>query len=144
MTTRAQAADRIHSAAIHLLRFVRREDANAGVSAAQLSALSVLVFTGARTMTELADAEQVRPPTISRTVDELERQGLAERAPHASDRRVTEVRVTEKGRALLEEGRRRRLDALVEALAGASEEELAVLIEAAGIVDRAALGRIAG
>lgn len=55
------AADRLHSAAIHLLRRVRKQDEAAGVGPAQLSALSVLVFAGAKTLGELATAEQVKP-----------------------------------------------------------------------------------
>ena len=57
-----EAADRFHSAAIHALRHVRREDPATGVSAARLSALSVLVFAGPRTLGELAAAEQVAGP----------------------------------------------------------------------------------
>lgn len=134
--TPATAADKIHGAAIRLLRCVRREDVAAGLSAPQLSALSVLVFGGPQTMGSLAAAEQVRMPTMSRTVSELERQGLAERSSRAADRRVTEVRVTEAGRALLEEGRRRRLALLVKALSGASDDELETLLHAAEIIVR--------
>jgi len=132
----AAAADQIHGAAIRLLRFVRREDVAAGLSAPQLSALSVLVFGGPQTMGALAAAEQVSMPTMSRTVSELERQGLAGRATRADDRRVIEVRVTEAGRALLEEGRRRRLSRLVAALESASDAELRTLAEAARIIAR--------
>jgi DNA-binding MarR family transcriptional regulator len=127
----AEVADLIHGAAIRLLRFVRKEDAAAGLSAPQLSALSVLVFGGPQTMSALAAAEQVRPPTMSRTVDELERRGLAQRGARSGDRRINEVKVTKAGRALLEEGRRRRLATLVEALTAASPDELKALRTAA-------------
>jgi len=127
-------ADLIHGSAIRLLRFVRREDAAAGLSAPQLSALSVLVYGGPQTMSALADAEQVRPPTMSRTVDELERLGLAQRVARPGDRRVSEVRVTKKGRAVLEEGRRKRLARLVEALATVSSQDLRTLRSAAEIL----------
>jgi DNA-binding MarR family transcriptional regulator len=129
-------ADLIHGAAIRLLRFVRREDVAAGLSAPQLSALSVLVFGGPQTMSALAAAEQVRPPTMSRTVDELERKGLAERVALPGDRRVNEVRVTKAGRAILEEGRRKRLARLVQVLAGTSPQELQTLRSAAAILVR--------
>jgi DNA-binding MarR family transcriptional regulator len=129
-------ADLIHGAAIRLLRYVRREDVAAGLSAPQLSALSVLVFGGPQTMSALAAAEQVRPPTMSRTVDELERKGLAERVALPGDRRVNEVRVTKAGRALLEEGRRKRLARLVQALADATPQELQALRAAAATIVR--------
>jgi DNA-binding MarR family transcriptional regulator len=123
----ARIADLVHGAAIRLLRFVRREDIAANLSAPQLSALSVLVFGGPQTMSALATAEQVRPPTMSRLVDDLEHLGLAERIAKSGDRRVYLVRVTDAGRTLLEEGRRKRLARLVEILGGASPGELRAL-----------------
>jgi DNA-binding transcriptional ArsR family regulator len=71
-----ETADRLHSAAIHLLRGLRKRDRESGIGPAQLSALSVLAFGGPRSLAELADAEQVRPPTMSRIVAALERAGL--------------------------------------------------------------------
>ena len=86
-----RTADRLHSAAIHLLRRLRREDAQSGLSAPRLSALSVLVFGGPLTLGELANAEQVRPPTMTRLVTALEADGLVTREPDASDGRLTRV-----------------------------------------------------
>src|SRR5919199_1393233 len=81
----ARVADRLHSAAVHLLRLLRREDARSGLSAPRLSALSVLVFGGARTLGELAAAEQVRPPTMTRLVRALEAAGLVTREGDPAD-----------------------------------------------------------
>src|SRR5205807_9274864 len=83
-----EAADRLHSAAIHLLRRLRVGDRESGIGPAQLSALSVLVFGGPRSLGELADAEQVRPPTLSRIVSGLERAGLVKRESTEDGRRV--------------------------------------------------------
>lgn len=82
-------ADQLHSAAIHLLRRLRVRDRESGVGPAQLSALSVLVFGGPRSLGELADAEQVRPTTMSRIVAGLERSGLIERNSTDDGRRVS-------------------------------------------------------
>src|SRR3954464_7525598 len=87
----ADLADRLHSAAIHLLRRLRREDDASGLPAPQLSALSVIVFGGPLTLGDLARAEQVRPPTITRLIGELEQQGLVEREVDGADRRVVRV-----------------------------------------------------
>ena len=133
---RAQVADMVHGAAIRLLRFVRREDARADLSAPQLSALSVLVFGGPQSMSALAGFEQVRAPTMSRLVDDLERRGLAKRVAQPGDRRVKLVRVTTAGRSLLEAGRQRRLARLVAALANTSQSELDTLRNAAETVLR--------
>jgi DNA-binding MarR family transcriptional regulator len=132
-----EAADRLHSAAIHLLRHVRKEDARAGISAARLSALSVLVFGGSRTIGELADAEEVRPPTITRIVSALEEDGLVRRRPSRDDARSVVVEATPRGRALLQEGRRRRVEALAERLARLPQDELDTLRRAADLIEDA-------
>lgn len=129
-------ADLVHGASIRLLRFVRREDVSAGLSAPQLSVLSVLVFGGPQTMRALADLEQVRAPSMSRTVDQLVQLGLVQRVARAADRRVSEVHVTKKGTALLDEGRRKRLARLVGVLVQATPRELAALTTAAEVIVR--------
>ncbi|HEX6596803.1 MAG TPA: MarR family transcriptional regulator [Acidimicrobiales bacterium] len=136
MSTVEDVADRLHSAAIHVLRLVRREDAATGLSAARLSALSVLVFGGDRTVGQLAAAEQVRSPTMSGLVAEMEREGLVERRPSAADGRSVVVSATQEGRRVLHEGRRRRVAALAERLAGLDHDEVALLGEAAALLER--------
>src|SRR5947207_4185333 len=100
-------ADQLHSAAIHLLRRLRIRDLASGVGPAQLSALSVLVFGGPRSLGGLADAEQVRPPTMSRIVSGLTAAGLVRREATEDGRRVRLV-ATVKGTKILWEGRKRR------------------------------------
>jgi DNA-binding MarR family transcriptional regulator len=102
-------ADRLHSAAIRLLRRLRLQDAAMGIGPAQASALSVLVFGGPMSLKELARAEQVRPPTMSRIVRGLERAKLAERHIASDDRRRITLAPTSKGHALMQQGRRRRV-----------------------------------
>ena len=103
-------ADRLHSVAIRLLRRARREDAAMGLPPAQASVLSVLVFGGARTLSALADVEQVKAPTMTRIVDALERAGLAQRQPDADDRRKLSIAATASGVRLMQKGRSRRVN----------------------------------
>jgi DNA-binding MarR family transcriptional regulator len=117
-----EIADRLHSAAIHLLRRVRVRDRESGIGPAQLSALSVLVFGGPRSLGELADAEQVRPPTMSRIVTGLERAGLVRRHATEDGRRVR-LEASAKGRKILEAGRQRRVESLAKALASFTDKE---------------------
>lgn len=118
-----ETADRLHSAAIHLLRRLRVRDRESGVGPAQLSALSVLVLGGGpRSLGELAEAEQVRPPTMSRIVAGLVRAGLVRRGKTEDGRRVR-LEATAKGTKILQEGRRRRVDSLAQALLSLSQEE---------------------
>lgn len=105
-------ADRLHSAAIHILRRLRKEDDASGLTAARLSALSVVVFTPGLRLGDLAAAERVAPPSMSRLVASLERDGLVRRRADPDDARVQLVEPTDAGRRLLDEGRRRRVAAL--------------------------------
>jgi DNA-binding MarR family transcriptional regulator len=127
----AAIADKLHSAAIHLLRRLRRSDAEAQLSAPQLSALSVLVFGGPAKLTDLATAEQVRPPTMSRLVTDLVALGLVERTPSPADGRSAQIAATARGRALLDEARAARLGQLTASVAGRTAEERALLAKAA-------------
>jgi DNA-binding MarR family transcriptional regulator len=128
-------ADRLHSAAIHLLRRLRVRDRESGVGPAQLSALSVLVFGGPRSLGELADAEQVRPPTMSRIVAGLERAGLVKRR-RTEDRRRVRLEASAKGTKILEQGRNRRVESLAKALSVLPEKEQQKLGELVDILEQ--------
>ena len=128
-------ADRLHSAAIHLLRRVRNQDTVTGEGPARLSALSVLVFGGPKTLGELAAAEQVKPPTMSRIVAGLKRSRLVEITADAHDARRRQIHATSKGVALLRAGRRRRVRYLADRLASVSKQELAILRQALDLVE---------
>jgi DNA-binding MarR family transcriptional regulator len=121
--TTEDLADRLHSAAIHLLRLVRGQDAATGIGPARLSALSVIVFGGPVSLNDLARAEQVRPPTMSRIVDALEAEGLARRRTNQQDRRAVQIQATEKGAQILQQGRRRRVKLLAAHLSRLSPTE---------------------
>ena len=133
-------ADGLHSAAIHLLRRLRREDDASGLPAPQLSALSVIVFGGPITLGALATAEQVRPPTITKLVATLEASGLVERETDAGDRRIVRVKATARGAKLLQEGRQRRVASLAEALSGLPATDRAKLAQALPILERVVRG----
>jgi DNA-binding MarR family transcriptional regulator len=130
-------ADKLHSAAIHLLRLLREEDVASGVSAARLSALSVVVFAGPVTLGRLAAAEQVRPATISGIVSGLEDEGLVRRRRDTRDGRIQWVQATAKGRRVLTRARRRRIEAFASRLQDLSRDELQILARAAELIERA-------
>jgi DNA-binding MarR family transcriptional regulator len=131
----SELADRLHSAAIHLLRRLRRDDDASGLPAPQLSALSVIVFAGPIPLGALAQAEQVRPPTITKLVAALEADGLVERETDPDDRRVVRVRATPRGTRLLNEGRRRRVASLAASLAELSAADRRTLARALPILE---------
>ncbi|MFL5501796.1 MAG: MarR family winged helix-turn-helix transcriptional regulator [Gemmatimonadaceae bacterium] len=120
-------ADALHSAAIHLLRTLRKEDDASGLSAPRLSALSVVVFGGPVTLGALARAEQVRPPTMTRIVTGLEKAGLVKRVADAHDRRLTRIESTPKGQRVLAAGRARRVRLLTDSVEALDDKGLAEL-----------------
>jgi len=129
-------ADRLHSAAIHLLRRLREADAASGISPSRLSTLSVLVFGGPASVRGLAEAEMVRSPTMTGIVQGLEDDGLVARAPDPHDGRAVVLRATPRGERLLRAARTRRIGAFEALLDAATPAELRVLDEAAEILEQ--------
>jgi len=132
----AAIADRLHSAAIHVLRRARKQDAASGEGPARLSALSVLVFGGPMTLGQLAVAEQVKPPTMSRIVTGLVNSRLAQRLTDSKDARRVRIRATPSGERLLREGRRRRIEYLGRNLDRLTRQELDILDAAIKLLER--------
>src|SRR6267378_3628630 len=129
-------ADRLHSAAIHLLRRLLRQDDAMGLTPARASALSIMVFGGPVTLGQLAAAEQVSAPTTTRLIIGMERDGLVRREDDPNDGRVVWLHPTAKGTRLLHEGRQRRVAALAADIAALDEAERMTLAAAADIIER--------
>jgi DNA-binding MarR family transcriptional regulator len=132
---KTQVADRLHSAAIHLLRRAAEEDRAAGLSRARLSALSVVVFRGPLTLGELATAEGVRSATMSGIVNGLERDGLVRRRPHGRDRRAVNIETTAAGRRLLDRARAARIERIAAKLDDLDDADVELLGRAAELLD---------
>ncbi len=141
-------AQSLHSAAIHLLRKLRRSDnpppqpqrrrsALPSLDGqARLSALSVVVFTGAITLGQLAQAEQVRPPTMTRIVNALAAKGLVVKRPSSDDRRTIHISATIRGKRLLLAARSRRTRSLARGIASLPASQQKLLHAAIPILER--------
>ena len=128
-------ANRLHSAALRLLRQARTADGETmDLDGPRASALSVVVFGEALPIGRLAEVEQVSAPAITKTVAALEADGLVERVRSTTDRRVVEVVATAAGRAVLERGRAARVRRVAELLGGLAADDLAVLNRAADLI----------
>lgn len=138
MSSQTELADRLHSAAIHVLRRVAREDTASGLGGPALSALSVVVFGGPLSLGKLAEAEQVTPPTMTRTVQGLEAAELVRREKDEWDGRIVNIHATPKGVEVLQAARARRVAALASSLARLGERDLRTLERAASLLERAA------
>jgi DNA-binding MarR family transcriptional regulator len=134
----APFASALNSGAIHLLRSLAAVDRRSGLPRARLSALSVLVFGGSRTLGELAAAEGVAGPTMTRIVDGLIAEHLAERLPHPTDGRAVLIAATAAGETLMRGAQRRRIDALAAAIAGLPPDQWLILAAAGPLLDELA------
>lgn len=130
-----EVTDRIHSAAVHLIRTVRVVDGAMGLSPARSSVLSILTFGGPRTIGALAKAEGVRSPTMTSLINGLEADGLVRRTPGHDDGRQVLVEATDRGQRILERGRRHRVERLQELLGHLDDSDLAVLNKAASLIE---------
>ncbi len=137
-TISVSVADRLHSAAIHLLRRLRQSDKASGISAPRLSALSVLVYAGPRTLGQLADAEQVRPPTMTRLIQAMEAEGYIKRIPDPHDKRVTVLQATARARKLLDKARSIRVSTVEEMMSKLTLSEIKTLGAAAKLIEEMA------
>jgi DNA-binding MarR family transcriptional regulator len=131
----SELASQLRFAVMRLSRRLRQH-APEDITPSQLSALSVIVRDGRLTLSQLADAERVQPPTVTRVVDMLEQKGLAARVPSEHDRRVAFVEPTPAGRALVDTIRRRRDAYLARRLRTFTAEERALLERAATLLER--------
>jgi DNA-binding MarR family transcriptional regulator len=129
-------AQSLHSAAIRMLRNLRRVDASSGLNAARLSALSVIVFAGPIALGRLADAEQVRPPTMTRIVNALETRGLVTKNASAADRRTIHITATTRGKRLLLLARNRRVESLARQIHALPPHDKKILNDAIAILNK--------
>lgn len=121
-------------AAVRLIRWLRAIDPTPAFTPAQASAMGVIIHSGGVTPSQLADHEQVRRPTISRLIEELEAQGYVRRVPHPSDQRSSVLTVTELGTSLWLAGQDRRARPLAERIAALPEADRRTLERAAELL----------
>jgi len=134
-----ELASRLRSSIARVARRLRQEGmVNQEASPSQLAALATLFLIGPMTLGELASAERVKPPTMTRIVAALEERGLVRREASAADGRVVHVVVTDEGRTAHEDYRKRRDAWLRHKLSQLTAPERHTLAEAAEILDRMA------
>ena len=133
-----QLAAALRDSIARLNRRLRQARPVGDLTITQLSALTSLELSGALTPRELAEAERIQPPTLTKIVAKLEDRGLVQ--PHPTDRRQVILAATEAGRGVVFEHRRARDEWLAKRLAELSAEERETLRTAAEILDRIGRG----
>jgi len=134
-TVTADLAHDLRLAVMRLARRLRQQRADHGLGLGQLSALATLDRVGPMTAGALAQHEQVRPPSMTKTLAALAEAGYVDRAADPSDGRQVVVSLTDTARTLLLEDRRRRDEWLAELMAGLSSDERAILATALPLLE---------
>lgn len=132
------AVNELRGAVMRLSRRLRHQRVDESLSPTEMSVLATLARCGSATPGELARKEHVQPPSMTRIVAMLESKGLVRREPHPEDRRQVVVSSTEQAAAMLEESREKRNAWLAWLAQGLSDEDLAVLREAAPVLEKLA------
>lgn len=132
----SELAARLAGLSTVLQRHLSRADAGPGLTRARLSALGLLVMGGPRTLGELAAAEHVRPPTMTRLVHAMEADGLVAREPNPADGRSVVIRATLHGEEQLEHGRVRQIAPLADSISELDAPERQQLEGAADLLGR--------
>ena len=130
-----EVASRLRLAVMRLSRRLRQH-APHGITPSQLSALTTLVKAGRITLSQLAVAERVQPPSITRVVDILVSDGYATRTQSDEDRRVAWVEPTPAGHALVDTVRRQRDAYLAQRLRTLPAADVATLARAAVLLEQ--------
>jgi DNA-binding MarR family transcriptional regulator len=130
-----ELAARLRLAVLRLSRRLRQQVAG-GVTPSQVSALATVERLGSPTLGELADSEQVRPPSMTRIVVGLEAAGLVTRRVDDDDRRVARVMLTAEGRRVLQRSRSLRTAFMARRLRRLSEAEREGLGELVRLLER--------
>ena len=131
-------ASTLRLAVMRLARRMRAERADTSLTLSQLAALATLERHGPLTPRELAAAERVRPPSMTRLAASLEDAGLVTRTAHPTDGRQVLLAASPAGVALLREDRRRRDAWLAQRLRELDRDDRDVLRRAAEVLDRLA------
>jgi len=125
-------------ALLRAARRIRAQRVNTEVTLSQLSALATVRKFGPLSAGEVAAAEQMQPPSMTKILAALESGGLIERAPHPEDRRQSIISITEAGEALIQSEARARDAWLAQRLAELTEDEREQLWRLVGVLERLA------
>jgi DNA-binding MarR family transcriptional regulator len=137
LRTSPALANALRPSVMRLARRLRQmRDDTVDLNSNQLSAMAVLLNEGDKLMGELAAAEKVQPPSMTRIVNGLEERGYVARRPDPRDRRQCLVTLTDPGRQVLIANRRRRDEWLAVRLAELQPEEREVLRQCVSILEK--------
>src|SRR5438874_11165085 len=129
-----ELATKFRFALFPLVRQLRHH--NVDLTASQASALATISRRGPLTVGELAKAEHVSSPMITKIAKGLEEEGLVTRTVDAADKRVTQLAITRSGERRLERSRSRKNAWLAKQLQSLSSAELEAINAVIPVLER--------
>jgi len=117
-------------------RQLRHMELPQGFTPERLRTLSTIHTNGPISVTALAELEKVRPATVSRMITSLEEDGFVKRREDANDKRSVLISTTPKGRQMYIRANRRYLKQLNEALSTLDPEQLKLMRQLAGLLEK--------
>ena len=126
---------RLRLAVMRLARRLRQQSEE-GATPSMLSALASVERLGPVTLSELAQAERVQPPSITKVAARLEEEGFITRSGDDTDRRITRIQLTKKGKRFIDQNRSRKNAYLARGLGNLTPEDRATLNRALDVIDR--------
>jgi len=134
-----EVASSILRSAIRLVRRLRLERADEGLSMLNLSILGTLYRKGPATATDLAIQEHIRPQSLTRLLASLERRGYVSRQPDEADRRRLLITLTSGGKKALGADVRKKEEWLARGMGRTlSPNDQELLLHASRLLDRLA------
>ena len=130
-----EVANRLRLVVMRLARRLRQQE-EGPITPSQVSAIHSIEKLGPVTLGELAAAERVQPPSMTRIVSALEENGYVVREVDAGDRRIARLHLTAEGRRVIERGRRRRTEYLAARLGRLEPDDVAALERALPLLER--------
>ncbi|MEJ7630347.1 MAG: MarR family transcriptional regulator [Nocardioidaceae bacterium] len=121
---------------MRLSRRLRNErDVSDDMSSNQMAVLFTLARSGPLTIGDLAAEEKVQPPSMTRTVNSLVAKSLIVRGTHETDRRVAVITLSDTGRSVIDESRRRKEAWLHQRLCELTPAQRQILRDAAPVLE---------
>lgn len=135
MSARVEVAERLRTAIGRLTRTLRLTHIDSNLSPSQREVLFAITARGPLGLSQLAAEEGINPTMLSRIVTNLETATLVTRTSNGTDARVVQVTSTDAGRALCDEIRNERTEALLFALGKLTAEKRRVLLETLPVLE---------
>jgi DNA-binding MarR family transcriptional regulator len=126
---------RLRLAIMRLARRLRQQ-AEPDMTPSMLSAMANIEYRQPVTLGDLAEAERVTPPTMTKIVGRLEEAGLVKRVVDTADRRIQRVSLTRDGVKLIARNRSRKNAYLARKLRKLEPDEVSKLEEAVGVIEK--------